>query len=113
MFIEVQRITTTGRGTENEKPLIQLETININTIHAFRHWHVGKKQADPGYDMTILIMEQPKSNKQEEINEDNYMNRDSIVNKKSAPTIMIKEKYELFRDRLATKVQLRVLDASN
>lgn len=105
MFIEVERITTTGRGTDNEKPLIQLETINVNTIHAFRHWHVGKLKPAPGYDMTILIMKPADSKPEEPINENNYMNREV---KKSASTIMIKEKYEHFRDRLSTKVPVRL-----
>ncbi len=112
MFIEVERITTTGRGTENERPLVQLETINVTDIHAFRHWHVGKRQPDPGYDMTILIMEPPETKKKEVIDSNNYMNRDTIE-KKNTSTIMIKEKYESFRDRLATKVPIRMLNAAD
>lgn len=109
MFIEVERITTTGRGTENEKPLVQLELINISTIKACRHWHVGKNEPKPNYSQTILIMDNGGGQKQE-INENNYMNRGDI---KKPSTILIKEKYESFRDRLCTKVPVNKINATD
>jgi len=112
MFIEVQRITTTGRGTPNEKELCQLELINIGTIRACRHWHVGKGKGNPGYDQTILIMGAPFKN--EEINEHNFsLDKDFSSNKEKVSTILIKEKYEHFRDRLSCKVPVNKVSETN
>lgn len=111
MFIEVQRITTIGRGTIHEKELCQLELINIGTIRACRHWHVGKGKEKPGYDQTILIMGTPF--KSEEINEHNFSMDKDLGQKEKVSTILIKEKYEDFRDRLSCKVPVNKLSESN
>lgn len=111
MFIEVERITTTGRSTENERPLVQLELINISTIKACRHWYVGKNKPDPGYPQTMLIMDIEKAIKLNDIDANNYMHRDEKKYKVS--TILIKEKYESFRDRLCTKVPVNKVNAAD
>lgn len=111
MFIEVKRITTTGRGTSNEKPLIQLELIKISDIKACRHWHIGKNDAPVAYEQTLLIMEGGKQGEDKPaVDENNYMDRDNFSQNKKVPTILIQEKYEAFRDRLSTRVPVNKCD---